>query len=364
MIKILVISNYSNSLSSRPEAEIFLNLNKNDFSVTVLTDENAEYAKKFKAAGINVIHYLPEKKISRKEIRFIRQILIKGEYQILHVFSGKAIINSISAIRKLPVKLLLYRGYTGNVKWYDPFAYLKYLHPRVDGIVCNSPSVKDSIDRNNLFFKKNTIVITKGHCPSWYEKIVPADLNQLGIKKEQYVFITTGNSRRMKGFHYLLRAVELLPSEAKIVVIFAGGDKGFIQKYSKKIRKNKDKVMFIGYRNDLLSIVSACHAFISSSIKGESFNKSVAEAIMLGKPAIITSVSGNKGMVLNYKTGIVVPPCRARVLTEAMLFFYNHPETAVHYGIEGRQYLTTSYAFRDTVEKLEGYYKSLITNNF
>ncbi|NLJ06090.1 MAG: glycosyltransferase family 4 protein [Sphingobacteriales bacterium] len=360
MIKILVISNYSNSLSSRPEAEIFLSLDKNRFQLTVMTDEHTEYAEKFRESGIKVIHYIPFRKVSKKEIAFIRNVVKEGKYDIVHVFTGKAIINCILAVRKLKTKLLLYRGYTGNIHWYDPLAYLKYLHPRVDGIICNSTSVKLSIDHNNLFSKRKTVVITKGHDPSWYTNVSPADIHSLGVKKGSYVFITSGNARKMKGFRYLLKAMDMLPEDADIQLIIAGGDENFITKFSRKLHKNKEKVIFAGYRKDLLSVVAACDAFISSSVKGESFNKSLAEAIMLGKPAIITGIEGNKGMVIHEKTGLIVPARNARALADAMLQFYHHPEKSALLGIEGKAHLSQNYSFHSTVRQYEYYYTSLI----
>ena len=151
-LKVLVISNYRETVSVRPEAELFIGLQHKGLEVTIMTYGDAEYTHKFKAAGIKVIDFHPEQKLNRKEIAFIRKELKRGAYDILHLFNSKAIINGLQAAKKLPVKVVLYRGYTGNIHWYDPTAYFKYLHPRVDAIFCIAKSIEDYIRRQSIFY--------------------------------------------------------------------------------------------------------------------------------------------------------------------------------------------------------------------
>ena len=111
-IKILVISDYTNDVSSRPEAEVFLGLKKMGVDVEVITSAKSEYVKKFKEAGINVIAYTPQKKKDKKAIEIIRKTLIEGKHDILQLFNTKAITNGIRAAKNLSVKVVTYRGYS------------------------------------------------------------------------------------------------------------------------------------------------------------------------------------------------------------------------------------------------------------
>ena len=140
-----------------------------------MTYGDAQYVEKFKSAGIRVVDFHPEKKLDKKEIKRIREELIRTRPDILHLFNSKAIINGIQAAKNLPVKVFLYRGYTGNIHWYDPTAWFKYLHPRVDKIWCIAPSIEKHI-RRQLFFKKGKpFTIHKGHHPDWYKNIRAID---------------------------------------------------------------------------------------------------------------------------------------------------------------------------------------------
>ncbi len=131
-IKVLVVSDYSDYHSTRPEASIFVGLAQLGFEVSVMTYKASGHTAAFEAVGIQVIDFHPEKKFDPSEIARLRQFMVQAEIDVVHLFNSVAIINGLQAAKDLAVKVVLYRGYTGNIHWYDPSAYFKFLHPRVD----------------------------------------------------------------------------------------------------------------------------------------------------------------------------------------------------------------------------------------
>lgn len=113
--KVLVISDYRDTNSVRPEAELFIGLQQAGLEITVMTFDQAAYIQRFEAAGIRVIGFHPERKLDFVAIRIIRQELRTGGHHILHLFNSRAILNGIQAASGLPVKVVLYRGYTGHI---------------------------------------------------------------------------------------------------------------------------------------------------------------------------------------------------------------------------------------------------------
>ncbi len=66
-IKLLVISNYRSTVTVRPEAEIFIQLQQTSrYQITIMTYGDSPYAEKFRAAGIRVIDFHPEKNSARR----------------------------------------------------------------------------------------------------------------------------------------------------------------------------------------------------------------------------------------------------------------------------------------------------------
>jgi L-malate glycosyltransferase len=221
-VKLLVISNYIHTVTVRPEAEIILQLQKtSQYEITVMTSAKAEYAQKFVEAGIRVIDFLPTKKFSLNYVKLIRKELLEGKYHIVQAFNNKAMVNTLIAAMGLPVKVVVYRGYTGNISWLDPLMYIKYLSPRVDRIVCLVEAIRQIFRKNLLFHKDKAVTINKGHDVHWYDDVKALDKRSLGIPDDAFTFVCGANSRRMKGIKYLLQATYFLPANTRIHLMLA-----------------------------------------------------------------------------------------------------------------------------------------------
>ena len=136
-MRLLCISSHKDTLNSvRPEAEIFIGLAQKGVDVTVMTEGDSVYVPLMKEAGVRVIDYAPRRKLSWSAIRFIRDELKSANYDFIYAFNNKAITNANFAVSGLPVKVITYRGQTGNIHRYDPTCYLTHLHPRVELVIC------------------------------------------------------------------------------------------------------------------------------------------------------------------------------------------------------------------------------------
>ena len=346
---------------ARPEAELFMGLKKIGFDITIMTYKNSEYTPELKDAGIRVIEFHPEKKFDKAEISGIRKELIEGSYDILHLFNSKAIINGLRAAKKLPVKVVLYRGFAGHVHWYDPSSYLKYLNPGVDAIACNSNGVEESIRRQLIFNKQKALTILKGHRLEWYRNYTPVNLHtEFNIPKDAFVVVNVANYRPMKGIKYLLQAFGLLPEDTPIYLLLVGKNMDN-PKTSKLIKanRNKEKIILTGFRTDALNIVASCQLFVLSSTKGEGLNKAVIEAMALGKPAIVTNIPGNIDLVDNNENGFLIPPRNPGKISESILFMYQNPERFNQMGINARKYVETKLNLDNAIIQHKNLYEKL-----
>ncbi len=361
-IKVLVISNYRNYHSVRPEAEIIIGLAGEGFEVHVMTFEDASYIPNFKKAGITVVPFHPEKKFDREESDFIRDYVIQHEIDILQLFNSQATINGLRAAKGLPVKVVLYRGFTGNIRWYDPSAYAKYLHPRVDAIFCNSIGVENLIKSQQLFQKGKAVTINKGHDLSWYEGYEAADIrSELGIPEDALLLVNVANNRRMKGIPYLLKAMTQLPKDGSVHLMLIGANMDTPENLS-IIEKGglKDHVHLPGFRKDVLSIVKASDIFVLPSIFGESITKSVLEAMSLGTTPIISDIPGNVELVVDGENGLVFPSKNVNALKEAILKVYHDRSLLVEMGQKSQERIRTVLSSKTAIQKAKAFYEGLL----
>lgn len=359
-IKILVVSNYTFFSSTRPEASIFIGLKQLGVDATIMTNGSCEHAENFRNAGIKVIDFMPDKKFSNSATQAIKNELLNGSYDALLLFNSKAIINGINAAKHLPVKVILYRGYTGNIHWCDPTAYFKYLHPRVDKIVCNSKAIEELLHRQLFFKKEKAITINKGHDLQWYENVEPLDLSEFGVPKNAFVAACVANARTMKGIKYLLQATYYVPNDLPIYWLLVG--RGLDDAQAKKIQANspnKNKIIFTGFRPDGLRIVKASQTFVLASIKGESITKSVMEAMSLGVAPVITNIPGNRELVIHEESGLVVPTKNAKAIADAVVKLYNNADKRSVYAENARKRIDQYFNTRKTATEYLAMLKEL-----
>lgn len=104
----------------------------------------------------------------------------------------------------------------------------------------------------------------------------------------------------------------------------------------KKLASGIEGIEFYGHTEDAIQKVSEADVFIHPSYH-EGFSISLLEAVMLGKPMIVTDVDSNPEVVKHKETGLLVPAKNPKKLAEAMLLLINNPELKQTLGLNARK---------------------------
>lgn len=360
-MNVLVLSNYRDYHTSRPEANIFKEMSKQGINITIMTFGDCKIAEEFRAMSVEVIDFHPQTKFDKTESQRIRKEIIDRKIDIIHAFGNRGTYASLRAIKGLNSKLVLYRGYAGNLEWWNPTSYLKHLNSRVDAIMCNSIGVKQYLDKQLGFKNEKAVVINKGHDTAWYN-YEPAEIKkELNLPEDSFLLVIVANNRKMKGIPYLMKTMTMLPKSKEIHLLIAGRDMDTPENL--QILKNAgvtNKVHFLGFRKDALNIVSASNVFVLSSLFGESITKSVIEAMAQGKPAIITNIPGNVELIDDGVQGYVTPVKDPKAMANAIEKMYDNPEATKKMGIAAKHRIENELSSKQTVVKLKALYENLL----
>lgn len=361
--RLLVISNYSGAPNPiRPEAEIVLGLVQLGYKVWVMTPGRSAYIEKLEAAGCTIVDHRPQSKMDRKSIQHIRKLVDQEGIQLIQAFYSKAIANAAWAVWNKPtVKLLSYRGYTGNIHWYDPTLYLSFLNPRIDKMVCLAESVRQRYIQNGVK-PERAVTIYKGHSSAWYDHIEPADLSEFNLSKDAMICSFVANHRtKMKGVRYLLEAMGELPREKQVHILMIGDGLDTPEVRGWMAEQGVEKQFtFTGFRRDASSLVKACDVSISLSLFGEATQKAMIEAMYLGNPVIMSDIIGNKGMLINGEGGYLVPPANAKAVTEALAALHDNPERRKQMGETSRKHIAAFLNVEKSIAAYDRLYQSLL----
>lgn len=90
---------------------------------------------------------------------------------------------------------------------------------------------------------------------------------------------------------------------------------------------------------------------------------SLIEAQAAGVPVICTAVGGVENVVINEKTGLIIPPGDEISLANAMLRFLNNPEDRQKMGTAGEVWAHANFSYRRLVSDMQDVYLSVLPSS-
>jgi len=208
----------------------------------------------------------------------------------------------------------------------------RILFRRISRIIAVSNAVRDDIVRTNLMSSPDKVVtIYNGidvkafmDSPLTREEV----RTQLGLPdRDAFVYGTVGRLAETKGQGVLLRAFARVNAKyPKSWLVFAGKGRleSELRALSAKLNIN-ERVLFLGYRNDIPDVLKAYDAFVLPSI-AEGLPGALLEAMTTGIPVIASRVGGVPEILDDPSLGIMVSPSSMDELASAMERLYKMDE--------------------------------------
>jgi glycosyltransferase involved in cell wall biosynthesis len=345
----------------RPTTATFVGLKAAGVDMTVVCPPGERRAW-LERNGVRVLDLPLRKQFDGAAVRRLRAELTEGRYDILHLFSNKALQNGLAASRGLPVKIVAYRGIVGNVSFFSPVSWLRFLNPRIDRIVCVADAVRDFFLQMRPTFLRvppeRLVTIHKGHSLDWYTA-APADLGAVGVPAGAFAIACVANYRPRKGIEVLVDAFARLPGDAHLLLIGGGMD---APRLARRIAAScaAARIHVLGYRSDAPALTAACHAFVLPSTKREGLARSLIEAMAYGVAPVVTDCGGSPELVVDGASGLIVPVADAAALARAIARLHDDAALREQLGAAARERIARDFRIEDTIAKTYALYSSLV----
>ena len=183
---------------------------------------------------------------------------------------------------------------------------------------------------------------------------------EFNIDEKTNVFLCISRLHADKNIETAFKALKVVNEEGfNSILLIAGA--GIDSEYhtSLKLLAEKlnisDKVIYLGFRNDIGNLLFFCDALIHSSLY-ESFGFAVIEAMSLLKPVFASNITALQEVATS-EVANFFEPSNDRELSRLLLDWLNHKEQYEGKLIKGLDRCNNHYTFVKMIDKYEKYYE-------
>lgn len=242
----------------------------------------------------------------------------------------------------------------GSIEFY-PVLMQGFVARRLSAIVTSTEAGRDELVAD-FRIKPERIRIVGNGLDVEHFRPVP------GIERDPNTILFVGYvDNPQKGFYYLLKALKLMPERVKLIAVDEA-HRFWAPVWIKEIGV-EDRVKFTGKLSDedLLKCYSRAAVTVMPSLY-EGFGLPAAEALCCGSAVVATRAGALPEIVLDGKTGLLVPPKDPEALAAAIMELLNNEPRRRKMTESGREHVSGRFGWDVIAEKTEAVYKELISS--
>jgi glycosyltransferase involved in cell wall biosynthesis len=222
----------------------------------------------------------------------------------------------------------------------------------LDGIITNNQTIKNIYAGYEWFDERFVRVIHNGI--SIPETVAPYDFSKQFPDKK--IIYSAGRLAEVKGFTYLIEAASILKKKRNDLIFVVSGE-GKLEMELKKQAIDaglEESFIFTGFSADIFPALKGCNLFVLSSIL-EGMPNVVMEAMAMQQPVVATDVNGVRELMVDGKTGFIVPPKEPVALATAIARVIDNPDMLAEFGKAGYERVKKEFTMSAMTSNLEGY---------
>lgn len=344
--------------TDRAESESVIEMARRGVEPTICCRADAPMRASFELAGLEVIPLPLNTKLDFRSIKILRRLRRDRDFDLVHAYYKIALTNYNIAAAGLPrVPVVAYRGIIGNLSYWDPFAWLSFLDPRIERIICVCEAIRQYFLRKpllpgvRLFSATKVVTIHKGHRPQWYQQPNPRIPDDLLIPADARVIGCVSRMKKRKGIIELIRAFELIPAELNVFLLLIGPIEDQVIVQTVRRSSAAERIRLTGYRQDAAKIAGAFDIKTLPSLRREGLPRAVIEAMVQGIPAVVSDSGGNPDLVEDGHSGRVTRAGDVTALYQALHQLICDPQLRKHMGEAAAQRIREHFTVEKTVEQ-------------
>jgi glycosyltransferase involved in cell wall biosynthesis len=259
----------------------------------------------------------------------LRAFLQREPYTIVHTHTSKAgFVGRLAArLAGIPVVVHTAHGFAFHertpVLEQAVYSSLEFVGSLCcDRIVCVSEFHRQWALKLRICAARKIISIPNGIAPRIPDpRVSEAELRRSwGVGNGEFVILSMGRLAPEKGLEDLIEAAVILQKSGSRFRIVVAGDGPLRDPLSRMVadRGIADRVVFVGYREDVGNLLAACDQVVLPSLR-EGLSIALLEAMAAGKPIITTTIGSNVEVASQAEMAVLVAPGDPQALSQAIL---------------------------------------------
>jgi len=301
------------------------------YSVVCCLDMIGPLGEQLIENGFNIYHQKRVNGIDFSLVSWLRKIIIREKIEVIHAHQYTPYFYAVLSSAFIRNILIIY---TEHGRLYPDRRRLKRfvfnpLFARfTDHIISISESTKKAMITYDNFPSRKIKVVLNG---VKFENIKNINISQkrrsLGLEDKSLIVGTAARLDGIKNIPMMLRAFKIVLSQIPDTFLLIAG-KGPKEEELKALSSElgiSNRIVFLGLRHDLPEIYQLYDVFALSSFT-EGISITLLEAMAAGIPAVVTDVGGNPEVVINSKTGYLVPLSDEHAMADRILELLRDPQ--------------------------------------
>lgn len=326
---------------------------KKGHKVIVLGLPNSPVIEKAKADRIQVYetrHFNTYNPVSAMAgLRGLVRLIDREDIEVIncHRSEGYPVVALAAIISKRHPRLVRTRGDVREVQK-GPLNRIFYTR-FADGVIASGEVIrKGLIERLGLPEEMVDVVYAAVDTERFRPLNTYKDIRkELGIPSDSPLIAILGRLGEVKGHRYFIEAASLILNEhpsARFLIVAKEMGEGAERLKRKVAGAGLDgKVLFTGFREDLLEVMASCDIGVVSSIGSEANCRVVLEWMAMGKPVVATTAGVIPEVLRDGETGYLVAPKDSLAISKAVNMLLSDREKAISFGNNGRKLAESVY---------------------
>jgi glycosyltransferase involved in cell wall biosynthesis len=338
-----------------------LALQRRGHHLLFLTAPDERWRKRCEAAGLPVAFLPMQGRFDFVMAAKLASLITRHGAQVVHAHKGReqALAFWASCFTSIPA-LVANRGVSFPV---GRLRALKYRY-RTDAVVAVSEAVRQQLLAAGVPGPK-LVTIHGGVDIDRFRPGIDGEgvRDELNIPSGALVIMKVAHVREWKGYDIFLRAAAIVASaEPRAVFVGIGKGTGETPALDRLVRELRlsERVRWAGFREDLPQMLAAADICVHAATAGEGITGAMREALAMAKPVVVTDVGGNRELVIDGESGLLVPPRDPARLAAGILTLMQKPEHALAMGWAGRHMVERDFSHEVKAQRVEQLYQQIL----